>query len=184
MLGQGSVSEAGGFLRRMFGRNEGRTTAFAPAIVRNRSAATVRSTTNSGADSRDAVATKSVLGIPQSKTRERGQIVHVPLSAEQTYERNCKACEAVYADADKQKKCKEIAKSILEKMSQKDYVAYTPPPKPCACTQPEFPTIETCLITYELDIQSPDLQVRSCAAECFMSCILSTYARLQSNESP
>jgi hypothetical protein len=117
-----------------------------------------------------------------AKARKREQIVHMPLTAEQSYEKNCKACEVVYADPRKQKKCKEIAKILHEKKNEKDYVAYTPAETPCACHFPEWPSGDVCLAIYDQDIISPDPQVRACAAECFIACVLSNPAFFQTPE--
>jgi len=183
VLGQGSVSEAGGFLRRIFGRSETRPTARVATAACNRVQTTASNGMASVASSIvEGEGSQATGGANQAKAKKREQIVHMPLTAEQSYEKNCKACEVVYADPKKQKKCKEIAKILRDNRNEKDYVEYTPAETPCACHFPEWPSGDVCLAIYDQDIISPDPQVRACAAECFMACVLSNPAFSQTPE--
>ncbi len=189
VLGQGSVSEAGGFLRRIFGRSEGRSTVRVSATACNRTPASAPMASVAPTIVEVAPTIVEVEGIQatrgsnQAKERKREQIVHLPLTAEQSFEKHCKACEIVFADGKKKKKCKEIAKILHDKKNQKDYVEYTPNETPCACHFPEWPNGDICLEIYEQDINSPDPQIRECAADCFMACVLSNPAFLRATDS-
>jgi hypothetical protein len=102
-----------------------------------------------------------------------GKIVTATLTPEQQYEKNCKTCERAYRnDPKRQAKCKEIAQSLLQKMSTAGYVDLGPGrDRPCACQFPEFPSYIACMEVYEIEITSPIEEIKRCADACFFYCL-------------
>jgi hypothetical protein len=183
VFGNGLPCEAGGFLRRLFGRGEARMPSVASTAGRVcMPAARPMNLSPAGVAYEGAAPTRAVYGDDSTKMSKSARIAHVPMNPDQEFDRNCRACEAVYANPAHKKKCKEIAKILRDKMKQKDYVAYIPDNAPCACQFPEFPTGEVCMTLYDLAVNSPDPHVRECAVECFIACVLTSAAFLETTE--
>jgi hypothetical protein len=165
-----STSEAGGFLRRLLGIRAPRVQVIANAPVRE---VVSTSSTPVALAAPVAAPAQPCCSPTETKSDANGKIVTATMTPEQQYEKNCKTCERAYRnDPKRQAKCKEIAQSLLQKMSAEGYIDFGPGrDRPCACQFPEFPSYIACMEVYEIEINSPIEEIQRCAAACFFYCL-------------